>query len=545
MQPPAGVSLKPLAKVTGHGPSPEVIDLARWAAWRWAGRPAQLLATASPPATVRTLPAVAGTGAAPAASLADPAGPPVPSPALPDWAAAALEAERAVLRLGPLADRYPVVAAAVADAQQRNGQALILCPTVAEALQLGGRLRRAGVPTAVVAEDGPPSAVAGEWARAAGGATAVVGARAAAWAPAPLLCRAVLLDEHDESYQQEQAPTWHARDVLSERCSRAGARCLLVSPCPTLEALDWGRLVTPDRLSEKAQWPRIEIIDRREEEPGRAGLYSPRLVDLLRSGGRVVCVLNRVGRAKLLSCTACGELTRCEVCGASVELTETGSLRCRRCAAERPEVCVNCGSTRFKNLRVGISRAREELEALVGEPVEDVKAGDTGPLTARVVVGTEAVLHRATSADAVVLLDMDQELTAYRYRAVEEALALLARCARLLRVTKGRLVVQTRQPEHQVLAAAVQGDPSPVADSQRPLRAAIRFPPAAALAVVSGPAAAALVDGFGSAEGVEVLGPTDGAWLLRAANHQTLCDALAATRRPPGRLRIEVDPLRI
>ena len=44
---------------------------------------------------------------------------------------------------------------------------------------------------------------------------------------------------------------------------------------------------------------------------------------------------------------------------------------------------------------------------------------------------------------------------------------------------------------------------------------------------------------------LEVLGPVDGRWLLRAADHQTLCAALAATPRPSGRVRIEVDPLRV
>jgi primosomal protein N' (replication factor Y) (superfamily II helicase) len=41
-----------------------------------------------------------------------------------------------------------------------------------------------------------------------------------------------------------------------------------------------------------------------------------------------------------------------------------------------------------------------------------------------------------------------------------------------------------------------------------------------------------------------VLGPANDRWLLRAPDHKVLCDALAATPRPPGRLRIEVDPLR-
>ncbi|MGH9136259.1 MAG: hypothetical protein ACRD0G_04320, partial [Acidimicrobiales bacterium] len=53
--PPAGVSLKPLAKVTGAGPPPEVVALAKWAAWHWAGRRQHLLRVASPPAAVASL----------------------------------------------------------------------------------------------------------------------------------------------------------------------------------------------------------------------------------------------------------------------------------------------------------------------------------------------------------------------------------------------------------------------------------------------------------------------------------------------------------
>jgi hypothetical protein len=73
----------------------------------------------------------------------------------------------------------------------------------------------------------------------------------------------------------------------------------------------------------------------------------------------------------------------------------------------------------------------------------------------------------------------------------------------------------------------------------------LRFPPAAVLAQVSGPSAAAFVAALGRPPGVEVLGPGDGRWLLRAPDHTTLCAALAVTPRPAGRLRVEVDPLRV
>jgi len=58
--PPAGVSLRPLASVTGRGPTPELVDLTKWAAWRWAGRRSSLLRTASPARAVRGLPSPPG-----------------------------------------------------------------------------------------------------------------------------------------------------------------------------------------------------------------------------------------------------------------------------------------------------------------------------------------------------------------------------------------------------------------------------------------------------------------------------------------------------
>jgi primosomal protein N' (replication factor Y) len=162
-------------------------------------------------------------------------------------------------------------------------------------------------------------------------------------------------------------------------------------------------------------------------------------------------------------------------------------------------------------------------------------------------VGTEAVLHDVDDADVVAFLDFDQELLAPRYRAAEQALGLLARAARLVggREGSGRVVVQTRLPSHEVVQAALLGDPARVAQAERDRRALLRFPPFAALAEVSGASAQAFIDAFGLPVGVEVLGPTDGRWMLRAPDHQVLCDALAATPRPGGRLRVEVDPLRI
>ncbi len=513
VEPPPGVRLTPIAKVTGWGPSADVVDLAQWAAWRWAGRPAQMLRTASPDTAVRRLPPPA------------PPAPPVTTPAAgqaDELAAAALQRPRSVVRLAPAVDPYPIVLAACG-----RGNALVLAPSASTARHLGLRLRRAGVPVAVMPQD---------WARAAAGAS-VIGTRAAAWAPVHDLAAVVLLDEHDEGWQQERSPTWHARDVVAERAARAGAPCVLVSPAPTLEALDWGELHAASRGAERDGWPMVDVVDRRDDDIGRSGLFSERLVQVLRSGGRVVCVLNRKGRASLLACARCGETARCERCDAAVA-TEGDLLACRRCGTTRPKVCLGCGGSAFKNLRPGVTRVREELEALAREPVVEVSAAsDAGLASARIYVGTEAVLHRIDAADVVAFLDFDQELLAPRYRAAEEAFGLVARAARLVggRRGGGRLLLQTRLPGHEVCQGALLGDPDRVATAERARRRLLGYPPFGALAAVSGAAGAAFMERFGRPDGVEVLGPSDEQWLLRADDRGRLLDALAATPRPPGR----------
>jgi primosomal protein N' (replication factor Y) len=501
---PAGVMLKPIAKVTGWGPSATTIDLARWASWRWAGRLVHLLDTASPPGAV---------------------------PALPRGRPAQVtrrDHEVVVVRAPPSSDVLPIVRREVA-----FGPTLIIAASLDTARRVGSQLRAGGEACCLAPRD---------WVVAAAGGVSVLGSRAAAWAPMPALAGIVVLDEHDERLQEERAPTWHAREVAIERARRAGVPITLVSPCPSLEALAAAdRVVEPSRAEERAGWPILDVVDRRKEDPRSAGLYSERLVQLLRDRdrGRVVCVLNRKGRARMLVCGSCGEVARCERCDAAVMQPDDGVLRCPRCDVQRPVVCTSCGSGMFRNVRAGVTRAAEELAALAGEAVGDDE---------RIVVGTEAVLHQVGGHVGVVaFLDFDQELLAPRYRAGEEALGLLALGARMLgpRGAGGRLLAQTRHPQHPVLDAVLHAEPDRASAADRAQRVDLRFPPFAALAAVSGAAAPDLIDALGSPPGVDVLGPADGRWLLRAADHVTLCDALAATTRPAGRVRIEVDPARV
>lgn len=597
VEPPDGVVLRPVLAVRGWGPPESLVDLTSWAAWRWAGARSALLATASPRTMVRTL----RPASVAAVRQATPDGDgPLHADARLALEAAGLGGDQTrpvLLRLPPAAAPHGVVvpvakrmlAAALAEPGSAGGRGvLVLVPGQAQLGPVSAALGRAGLPVAPLPDD---------WAAARSGGCVAVGTRAAAFAPVPELAGVIVVDAHDEAYHQEQTPTWCAWQVAAERARRDGAPCLLVSPCPTLELLRAGRLVTPSRQAERAGWPAVDVVDRSRDDP-RTGLFSDRLVDLVRGAGsqpgrRIVCVVNRTGRVRLLCCAACGELARCERCHGPLEQvrpatasTDVGprrsqerpatpgaaspsdQLRCRRCGLERPVVCARCGATRLRVLRRGVSRLREEIEALAGVPVAEVATGSEPPLTpahdpmqAPVVVGTEAVLHRLGSADAVCFLDFDAELLAPRLRAGEEAMALLARAARLVAGAAppssgragGRILVQTRLPRHEVLQAAVLADPSRLAAAEADLRRALELPPETAVATVSGAAAPAFCDALAVElsggpwrdRGVQLSGPLDGTWTLRARHHADLCDLLAAVERPGGRLRIEVDPVRM
>ncbi|WP_419946224.1 hypothetical protein [Candidatus Poriferisodalis sp.] len=596
---PDGVHLQPVNRVLSIGPPQHVVELAKWAAWRWAGTQVHFLRTASADRAVAGAPSeparrpgipqprpsrrpadVREPAAAGAAMLSDSSG----SVGIPGWVRAAYSDDRhapAVVRLGPCADEWPLIAEAL-----RHGRSLVLVPNVAWAAGLAGRLRQAGTSSALVPRD---------WAEAVS-AHAVVGTRAGAWAPCGRLEAVVVLDEHNEAYQEKATPTWNARDVAVERARRDGARCVLVGPMPSPDTLALCGLVpadstsadlpallpttqaetpttagpapatviAPPRSTQHDAWPRLLIADRRQDDPATGEWCGEALAGLLRSEAVVACVLNRTGRARLAYCNSCGELARSRTTGRALRLDkqqftdpDTGEIR--------PAVCESCGATRFRRARLGVKGVASEMERLTQRPVVQVTGenarretdtDDDGPRTGlpagaepALCIGTEAVLHRVRSADAVAFVDFDQELMAPRYRAAEEAFALLIRAARLVgpRSVGGRILVQTRLPAHPVLVAASAADPSGWLRDEYERRTQMRQPPAAAWALVSGAAAPAYIERLSAgshAGALDIAGPADGTWRIRSDEHAQLLDALAGTERPSGRLRVAVDPMR-
>ncbi|WP_420450385.1 hypothetical protein [Ilumatobacter sp.] len=511
---------KPIAKVTGHGPSAELVELASWARVRWAARRLRpFLVAASPKRAVPVLPPEHRRAVAPAPA----------SPATTEL----LGRGGGVLRLPPRSDVLPSVLSAIA-----LGPTLVVTPSVDDAALLAARLRRAGATVALGPDD---------WAAAAGGVDVVVGARSAAWMPCASMAAAIVVDEHDEALQEERAPTWHARDVIAERCRRAGVPAVFVSPIPTLVAVvelaGASGPVHPAAERERAHWPRVQVVDRSDTEPWKRSLMTSELIERVRDPlQRVLCVSNTTGRARLLACRTCRALVRCETCGAAVGLDDGGRIACRRCLARRPPVCQECGGGRFANLRPGVTRIAEELRAAANREVVVVTGSDEEPpARADLYVGTEAALHRVGPVDVVAFLEFDAEVLAPRFRAGEQALALVVRAARLAPT----VLLQTFEPDHEVVRAAARADPSILVEAERERRSLLSLPPFGALALVSGAYSDEVVAQL-DRDRIQVADDGEGRFLLRAADWSSLGEAITATTRPPGsRVRVVVDPPRV
>ena len=524
--------LRSVIKRLGFGPSTEVVQLAQWASHRWCGRLRAFFVAASPSTLVATLP-TARYQRAQVKVVGD-----------VDVANAVGQSQSLLVQRGPLKSPVDVMVGAAL-----HGPSLVVVPTVLRARLFASSLKRHGFSVAVLPD---------EWDSAAGGVDVVIGSRTAVFSRVPHLHSVVVIDEHDDSLREERTPTWHARDVAIERAQQLGISCVLVSALPSVAAKAWAgdRVLKSDDHETDSEWPTIALIDRTLDERWSNSLLSSEFIAELRDHSRrIVAVLNTKGRARLLACASCKSLARCVQCDAAVEIGSTGQFSCPRCSTSRPQVCVKCSSAKFLTLKPGVSKLREEIAQAAGRKLADVVevtgAGDDAMAidqTKMLFVGTEAALHRVHEADTVVFLDIDQELSAPRYRASEIVGSLLVHAARLVGRSErgGKVMVQTHSVDSPVLQAMATLRIDQYLQSMSEMRNFMKLPPFGALAQLSGTNIDDVIHEMQKNVFVNVSAASDGSYLVKASDWQVLADALSEIEPAKGvRLKVQVDPARV
>ena len=507
--------MHPILDVADLGVAGELVPLCAWVADRWAGPLRSVLAAATPTRKkARAANPRFGTFAPPEGAVAEAVD-------------ASWKGGGAVLRVPPLRSALDAVVSCAA-----RGPVLVLCPTQRMARLGAAALRRRGLTTAEM-PDQVDAALAG--------VDVVIGARSAVLAPCPTLGSVVVIDEHEESYQEERVPTWSAPEVAVERARRASVPVYLVSPVPSTWAVhDRGAEMQVGQENEG--WPGVRIVDL-SEVPVRGSLMSSELLELVsRSRGSVLCILNTKGGARLVACKSCRALQTCDSCRSTVENAD-GSLVCRACGAARQAVCGDCGRTSFVALRSGTARLSEELRAASRIPVVEVTSSTEGiGGSAGVYVGTEALLHRVSNAEAVIFLDVDRDLSSPRMSAGREVLASVARAARLVG-RNGSVILQTRQPDHPLLRAFADSTLDAWRAQDLATARMLGLPPFVTVAVCS-------VDGGWETLGVPDVSGIDWSFdddrLVARGNRDDILSFVDRVRGlAPGRVRVAINPSRI
>ncbi len=510
--------LKPLTKWLGRGVPHQMKPLIEWAAQRWYGPTARFLLAASPERIVTTLPSP-------------------PAKSVLDESIRATGALRTpgVIRLAPSTDPLALVLGAYMATLEREGSLLVLVPTEAWARRLAGRL----------AQRGCSVALSHEWEKMRATWPVIVGSRGTAFAPCEKIAGAIIIDADDESYRSEAAPTWFATDVIRFRCEAEGSPWWATSPVPS-PSLTFNAPHVTIEPNEFEQWPDVHVVDRRSSDP-REGALSSDAIDLChraldtKEDVAVVVVLQRLGAGRLFACTRCGELARCEIC-AQAEIEIDGQLACVQHANSREMFCRSCGATKLRRVRSGISTLARDVQLQLGHDVTELNSR-TAPDAAlsRIVVGTEAVFNRVRRAAVVVFADFDQYLLAPRERARRDALGAVAKAGRLCgsrEEGRARVVVQTRRSHDDVIGALTTGNLDDLLANDAETAQSLALAPYGAFAEISGDGAEEFARAL--ANGDVRVNQSGDTWNARASNVSLLCERLALTPRPSGRLRVAV-----
>ncbi|OOZ37610.1 primosomal protein N' [Solemya velesiana gill symbiont] len=365
-------------------------------------------------------------------------------------------------------------------------QVLVLVPEIGLTPQLLRRFRRRlAVPLSLMHSGLSDTQREAAWHEARlGRGRVVLGTRSALYTPMPELGLIIVDEEHDLSFKQQDGFRYSARDMAVIRGQRGNCPVVLGSATPSLESMNnalsgrYQHLKLPLRAG-GAQSPDMDLIDVRSVRL-EAGL-SPTLMRMLKeqldSGNQVLLFLNRRGYAPVVTCHDCGWISVCRRCDARMTL-HMGSqlLWCHHCGSQRrlEPKCPECGGDQLKPMGQGTERLEEVLrahfpEAGIARIDRDTtrRKGSLESLLGEIregkyslLIGTQMLAkgHHFPNVTLAAILDVDQGLFGADYRAAERMAQLIIQVAgRAGRAEKrGRVVIQTRHPDHPLLHTLIR-----------------------------------------------------------------------------------------
>lgn len=338
----------------------------------------------------------------------------------------------------------------------------------------------------------------------------VIGARSCIFLPFQDLGLVVVDEEHESTFKQfDPAPRYHARDAAVVLAKQFDANIILGSATPSMESYFNAEhhkyeLVGLNRRYGNVLMPEVEVVDIKTAHRKRkmTGHFSERLIEeimeSLKEQEQVILFQNRRGFSPILECNTCGHSPQCPNCDVSLTYhSHNNQLRCHYCGYHMAmqEKCMACGSSEITTKGFGTEQVETELKALfpkanIGRMDQDTTRGKYAYekiITAfenhetDILVGTQMLTKGLDfrKVNLVGIMNADNLLNFPDFRAHERSFQLMLQVAGRSGRTKkrGKVVIQTYNPYHQIIQQVSTGDYKGMYHEQLEERYQYQYPP--------------------------------------------------------------------
>lgn len=345
----------------------------------------------------------------------------------------------------------------------------------------------------------------------------IIGSRSAVFLPFTDLGLIIVDEEHDSSFKQiDPAPRYSARDLAAIIAKMFHARLLMGSATPSFESYFNARqnkyhLVTLSERYGGVEMPEIIIDDLRIETRRKTmqANFGKLLVDAmhetLEQKNQVILFQNRRGFSLRIECEHCNYIPQCINCDVSLTYHKNQNiLKCHYCGytANVPAECPSCHSTDLKMHGFGTERIEDDLKIFFPEAQTSRLDLDTTRTKnsyqfildqfqnkqTDILVGTQMVSKGLDfdSVKIVGILNADNMLSFPDFRAYERSFQLMeqvsGRAGR--KGAKGKVIIQTFQPQHPVILNVISHDYVKFYEEQMPIRRQFNYPPYSRLILI-------------------------------------------------------------
>jgi primosomal protein N' (replication factor Y) len=338
----------------------------------------------------------------------------------------------------------------------------------------------------------------------------ILGARSAIFLPFKNLGLIIVDEEHENSYKQfDPAPRYNARDMAILMGNIHQAKVLLGSATPSYETYfnAKGNKYGLVNLSERFQGIEMpELVAANTQEAYKRkqmrSVFTPELYNeisaALQNNEQVILFQNRRGFAPFVQCGKCGWIPKCKYCDVSKTFHKNReSLICHYCGHVTSIIakCEECGSDEIKPRGFGTEKIEDEIQLLF--PEARVARMDLDTTRAKkayeqliwqfetrkidILVGTQMVTKGLDfdHVRVVGVLNADNLLNYPDFRSYERTYQLImqvsGRAGR--KNNRGRVVIQTAQPNHPVIQDVISNDYFRLFSRQIAERKIFRYPP--------------------------------------------------------------------